>query len=92
MAQSFEAILDVAGKGYTYYPVKAIDGAEGLPFSLTVLLENVLRHGATADEARTLASRIVEAVRGARATRWSSARLACCSRTSLACRCSSTSP
>ncbi len=66
MAQSFEATLDVAGKGYTYYPVKAIDGAEGLPFSLTVLLENVLRHGATADEARTLASRIVEAGRAGR--------------------------
>ena len=66
MAQAFEAILDVAGKGYTYYPVRAIDGAEGLPFSLAVLLENVLRHGATADEARTLASRIVEAGRAGR--------------------------
>ncbi len=66
MAQAFEATLDVAGKGYTYYPVKAIDGAEGLPFSLTVLMENVLRHGATADEARTLANRIVEAGRAGR--------------------------
>jgi len=66
MAQAFEATLDVAGKGYTHYSVKAIDGAEGLPFSLTVLLENVLRHGATADEARTLANRIVEAGRAGR--------------------------
>lgn len=60
MAQSFEASLDVNGKRYAYYPLSAVEGAEKLPFSLSVLLENVLRNGSDA-EAATMAARIVEA-------------------------------
>ena len=37
---SFASSLKVGDAAYTYYPVSAIEGAEKLPFSLTVLLEN----------------------------------------------------
>ena len=66
MAEAYQATLEVGEKAYTYYPVGAVPGSEELPFSLTVLLENALRHGATAEEAGTLASRIVEAGRAGR--------------------------
>ena len=59
--REFEAALRVGEAGYTYYPVAAVEGHEKLPFSLTVLLENVLRNGATGAEARLLAERVVEA-------------------------------
>ena len=62
MAQAFEATLDVDGKRYTYYPLSAVEGADKLPFSLSVLLENVLRNGSDADAPR-MAARIVEAGR-----------------------------
>lgn len=58
---SFAATLAVDGTNYTYYPVTAVSGAEKLPYSLTVLLENVLRNASSDEEARLLASRIVEA-------------------------------
>ena len=37
------AILNVGDTEYTYYPVTKIQGHEKLPYSLTVLLENILR-------------------------------------------------
>ncbi len=58
---SFESSLKVGDAAYTYYPVAAVEGAERLPFSLTVLLENVLRCGRTVEEATAMAGRIVEA-------------------------------
>lgn len=60
---SFAARLDVEGKAYTYYPVSAVSGSETLPYSLTVLLENVLRNVASPEAAEELASRIVAAGR-----------------------------
>ena len=60
-SNAFESTLTVSGKDYTYYPVTAVPGAEKLPYSLTVLLENVLRNASTDEEAKLLASRIVEA-------------------------------
>ena len=53
--------IDVGGKRYTYYPVDAYEGAKRLPYSLTVLLENVLRNARDDEEARLYASRIIEA-------------------------------
>ena len=58
---TFESTLAVGNAAYTYYPVAAVEGAEKLPFSLTVLLENVLRCGRTPEEATAQARRIVEA-------------------------------
>ncbi|MFR4803175.1 MAG: aconitase family protein [Eggerthellaceae bacterium] len=37
-------MLNVNGTTYAYYPVSAVAGSEQLPYSLTVLLENVLRN------------------------------------------------
>ncbi len=58
---SFESSLKVGDTSYTYYPVAGIDGAQGLPYSLTVLLENALRCARSEDEARAMAERIVAA-------------------------------
>ena len=85
--------LQVGERCYTYFPVSRIAGADRLPYSLTVLLENVLRNAASDEEARSWLS--ASSRRGARErleARSSSPRRACCSRTSLAFRCSSTSP
>ena len=57
----FAATLDVGGATYTYYPVANIEGAEKLPYSLTVLLENVLRNVSDESAAEELAGRIVSA-------------------------------
>ncbi len=57
----FAARLDVGGAAYTYYPVANVAGSEKLPYSLTVLLENVLRNAQTPEAAEMLASRIVAA-------------------------------
>ena len=57
----FADTLEAGGRRYTYYPVSRVPGAEKLPYSLTVLLENVLRNAATDDEAQALAQRVVEA-------------------------------
>ncbi len=54
-------ILEVGGREYRYYPVSSVEGAERLPFSLTVLLENVLRCAQDAEEAARLAQAIVDA-------------------------------
>ena len=58
---SFASSLKVGDAAYTYYPVSAIEGAEKLPFSLTVLLENALRCGRTEEESVAMAARITEA-------------------------------
>ena len=57
----FASTLKVGDAAYTYYPVSTIEGADRLPFSLTVLLENVLRCGRTPDEAAAMAARVTEA-------------------------------
>lgn len=51
--------LDVNGKQYTYYDINEIEGATILPFSLKVLLENVLRNAANDAEAKRMADAIV---------------------------------
>lgn len=55
------AQLQVGDRTYTYYPVGAIPGSEKLPFSLTVLLENVLRCVADDQEAYESAKRVIDA-------------------------------
>ena len=51
--------LSVAGKDYEIFDISSVDGATSLPFSLKVLLENLLRteDGAniTADHIKALA-------------------------------------
>src|SRR5580700_5121577 len=53
------ATLDVAGTQYEIYRLDAVEGSESLPYSLKILLENLLRNedGAniTADHIRALA-------------------------------------
>ena len=46
MADSFKSrsTLKVNGKDYTYYRLDKVKGSESLPFSLKILLENLLRH------------------------------------------------
>ena len=61
MREIATSTLQVGSKAYEYYPVKSIEGAERLPYSLTVLLENVLRNARSAEEAQTYAKRIVDA-------------------------------
>src|SRR4051812_14937565 len=54
------ATLSVGGRDVTIYRLGAVDGAARLPYSLKVLLENLLRnedgHNVTADQVRALAS------------------------------------
>ncbi len=40
--------ITVGGKAFTIYPFSQLQGAEKLPFSLKILLENLLRHGSEA--------------------------------------------
>lgn len=56
-----KSTITVNGNEYAYFPISQIEGAEALPFSLKVLLENVLRCARTELEAKEYASRIVEA-------------------------------
>ena len=46
MADSFKSrnTLTVNGSDYTYYRLDKVAGSEKLPFSLKILLENLLRH------------------------------------------------
>ena len=55
------ATLEAAGTTYRYYPIKNVEGADRLPYSLTVLLENVLRTARNDEEAEEFAQRIVDA-------------------------------
>ena len=56
---SSRGTLDVAGTSYEIYRLGAVPGAERLPFSLKILLENLLRTedgvNVTADHVRALA-------------------------------------
>lgn len=61
MLNSYADEFEVNGKTYSYFPVGKIAGANALPFSLKVLLENVLRNAPTDAQATVLAERIVEA-------------------------------
>ncbi len=60
-ASSRIATLTVGDKAYAYYPVNQVPGFEKLPYSLTVLLENVLRKAEDDESAALLAQRVVEA-------------------------------
>ena len=53
--------LKVGSNVYRYYPVDAYEGARRLPYSLTVLLENVVRCAEDDESARRFASRVIEA-------------------------------
>ena len=53
--------LKVGSNAYRYYPVDAYEGARRLPYSLTVLLENVVRCAEDDESARRFASRVIEA-------------------------------
>ncbi|NHM14903.1 aconitate hydratase AcnA [Xiamenia xianingshaonis] len=55
------AVLQVGDARWRYFPVSAVAGTDKLPFSLTVLVENVLRNADDPKVARDLAQRIVEA-------------------------------
>lgn len=60
----FAGTLEAGGKTYAYFPVASMDPQRRLPYSLTVLLENVLRCAATDEEAEAYAQRIVDAGEG----------------------------
>ena len=53
--------LVVGDARYEYYPVRRIEGAERLPYSLRVLLENVLRCSSDEQQAKVYAKRIMDA-------------------------------
>ena len=53
--------LRVDGRTYAYYPVAETKGSDKLPYSLRILLENVLRNAPDADAADAFASRVVAA-------------------------------
>ena len=55
------ATLEVGGRSYTYFPIDQIEGADRLPRSLAILLENILRSAETPEHARELAERVVQA-------------------------------
>lgn len=55
------AQLTVGSKTYTYFPVSQVEGYAVLPYSLTVLLENILRNARSDEEAKILSERLVEA-------------------------------
>ena len=57
----YAAQLHVGDRAYTYYPVANIGDSEKLPYSLTVLLENILRCAPDEETAAMLAGRLVEA-------------------------------
>ncbi len=59
--EKYTAQLQVGDKAYAYYPVSSLEGSGKLPYSLTVLLENILRCAPGEDAAAELASRLIEA-------------------------------
>ena len=54
-------VLAVGDRSVGYYPVRGIDGADKLPYSLRILLENVLRMAPDDDSAARFAGRVVSA-------------------------------
>lgn len=59
--ERYTAELEVDGASYTYYPIAGIEGSQKLPYSLTILLENVLRCAPDEEVAAELARRLVAA-------------------------------
>lgn len=57
----FSAVLTAGGQDYRYYSIAKLEGAHRLPFSLKVLLENVLRCAEDDAAAEVLANRILDA-------------------------------
>ena len=57
----FASTLAVGDRSYRYFPVSGIEGVEKLPYSLTVLLENILRNAPDEATGKELAGRVVEA-------------------------------
>lgn len=55
------ARLEVGDRSYSYFPVSQVHGSERLPLSLTVVLENILRHADSDERARELSQRVLEA-------------------------------
>lgn len=60
-SESRTAELSVGEKVFSYYPLSHIENYQKLPFSLRVLLENVLRKAETDEEAGETARRIIDA-------------------------------
>ena len=54
-------ILQAAGAQYTYYPISQVEGFAALPYSLRVVLENILRNASGAEAAHEAARRLVGA-------------------------------
>ena len=54
-------VLAVGDRSVGYYPVRGIDGADKLPYSLRILLENVLRMAPDDESASRFAGRVVSA-------------------------------
>ena len=61
MVDGFAAELVAGERRYRYFPIDQIEGARRLPFSLKVLLENVLRCARTPEEGQRMAASIVDA-------------------------------
>ena len=53
--------LTVGGKEYAYYPIDQVEGSQKLPYSLKVLLENILRLAPNDERARELSARLIAA-------------------------------
>ena len=60
MSNSFDTrtTLDVNGKDYEIFQLSKISGAEKLPFSMKILLENLLRH----EDGKTVEKKDIEAI------------------------------
>ena len=65
--RAYKAQLTAGGKTYEYYPVNQFAGAENLPISLKVLLENVVRNAKTESDAQAAAARILDAAKAGQA-------------------------
>lgn len=59
--EKYTAQLNVGDCTYVYYPVAQVEGSGKLPYSLTVLLENILRCAPDEKAAAELAGRLVQA-------------------------------
>ena len=53
--------LQVGTNSYGYFPTRNYEGAQNLPYSLTVLLENVVRCAGDDERAQQFAQRVIEA-------------------------------
>ena len=54
-------VLQVGDSSYRFFPVSAVEGSDKLPYSLKILLENVLRNSVDSDAAGLFAERVVSA-------------------------------